>query len=90
MKFTISWRMINKQHTRGAEVYLCAGTSSTWRIRAEMYPDDKEPGWFGGKVLWGHDQDTLEKAEAIARRWTEDGVLPAPWGNEERWASRMT
>jgi hypothetical protein len=63
---------------RRAEVYLVAGTDSTWRIRAELYPGHSEPasGWFGGRVLWGHDQPTEAAAREIARRWTQEGVLP--------------
>jgi hypothetical protein len=70
-------KLVNDQRTRGAEIYLCFGTSSTWRIRVQQYPDN-EPGWFGGKILWGHDQDSQDKAYVIAAQWTERGILPEP------------
>ena len=50
-----------------------------WRIRIEQFPEHVEPGfhgWYGGRVLWGSDQSSREGAEAIARTWAEDGVLP--------------
>lgn len=62
---------------RGALVYLAAGTTSTWRIRAEKYPEHGDGGlWFGGRVLWGHDQTSQAAAVEIANRWVEDGELP--------------
>lgn len=69
-------RLLSDDGTRGAHVYPAAGSDpKVWRTRAEKYPDD-EPGWFGGKVLWGHDKPTREEAVEVARDWTERGVLP--------------
>lgn len=64
------------EYRRDAYVYLAAGMENTYRIRAERYPDDDGTGWFGGKVLWGCDQDSREKADRIAADWIEHGVLP--------------
>lgn len=62
---------------RGAYVYLCAGTTAMWLVRAEKYPEHHEGGlWFGGRVLWGHEQETRDAAGAVAERWVDDGVLP--------------
>jgi hypothetical protein len=60
---------------RSAVVYEVAGEPGTWRIRAQKQPE--EPGWVGGRVLWGHDQPTEELAWAIANAWINDGQLPA-------------
>lgn len=62
--------------SRSAVVYPVAGSSPVmWRVRAEKHPDD-EPGWSGGKVLWGHDQPTREEAAVIGAAWAERGELP--------------
>ena len=54
-----------------------------WRIRLEVVPETV--GWVGGQVLWGHDQDTEEAAEAIAEGWVARGARPDyPW--TERYA----
>lgn len=87
-------RLLSDDGTRGAYVYPAAGSDpKAWRVRAEKYPDD-EPGWFGGKVLWGHDKPTREEAVEVARDWTERGVLPAdrsrPLTLDERiWARHL-
>jgi hypothetical protein len=63
---------------RRAEIYEVVGSPCTFRIRAERYPGHAEPasGWFGGRVLWGHDQDSRAKALEIAREWIDNGTLP--------------
>lgn len=64
--------------SRRAVVYPVAGMSGLWRIRAEMYPGHSEPGsgWFGGRVLWGYDRTSEAAAVEVARRWTDEGLLP--------------
>jgi hypothetical protein len=66
-------------HFRRAHVYRVANSEpEVWRIRAEKFPEhcNAGTGWFGGRVLWGHDQAVREDAEAIAKVWVADGVLP--------------
>ncbi|MEV1331148.1 hypothetical protein AB0J20_16400 [Micromonospora costi] len=74
-------RLRSADGTRGAEVYLCAGTLSTYRIRVEKYPEHwdhmGDASWWGGRVLWGHDQPTMTAAVEVANRWVIDGALPA-------------
>ncbi len=67
-------RLTSPDNSRSALVYLCAGTTSTYRIRVERYPEI--PGWVGGRVLRYYDQSTPEAALAIARTWTGKGELP--------------
>lgn len=67
--------MRNKDHTRGAYVYLTVSEPSMWRIRLEKYGDNVY-GWSGGRVLWGHDQDNVADAVKIAKNWVENGVMP--------------
>ena len=73
-------KLTNRDHTRGALVYLFAGAhlAGRYMVRAEKYPEHwgGGTGWYGGRVLWGHDQATKEEALDIARRWVDDGVLP--------------
>lgn len=70
--------LTSRDRTRSAYVYLVAGTESTYRTRAEKYPENGEPGsdWFGGRVLWGADQTSMEAAVEVAERWVNDGELP--------------
>ena len=73
----ISW--MNDDRTRGAVIYEVANVPGVYRIRLHRYPDNGPGvpyGWFGGKVLWGHDQDSEEAAIVIAKRWTDEGILP--------------
>lgn len=71
-------RLRSSDRQRGAEVYLCVGTPRTWRIRVEKYPEHTEAGtgWFGGRVLWGHDQESKKAALEIAQAWVNKGALP--------------
>lgn len=66
--------------TRRAVVYRVARSSpEVWRIRVEKFPEHVnagQHGWFGGRVLWGHDRTVREDAEAIALAWVADGILP--------------
>ena len=60
---------------RQAVVYLVVNSAPpAWRTRVEQYPEP--PGWYGGKVLWGHDKATEDEALALAETWTERGELP--------------
>jgi hypothetical protein len=69
------------EYQRGAVVYPVANSRpKMWRIRVEMTPDD-QPGWFGGRVLWGHDKNTEKEALELASAWIERGYLP---GNHEK------
>jgi hypothetical protein len=64
---------------RRAVAYRVAGSDpEVWRIRAEKFPEhvNAGSGWFGGRVLWEHDQASREDAEAIALTWVADGILP--------------
>lgn len=66
--------------TRGADIFHVAGGRG-YRIRAHKYPASHdhmlENGlWFGGRILWGLDQDSMESAAAVAAQWVEGGVLP--------------
>lgn len=59
--------------------YTPEGEPAVWRIRAERFPEHVNAGphgWFGGRVLWGHDQEAREAAEAIAWVWVAEGILP--------------
>jgi len=68
----------NDEMTRSALVYHVVKTDPpVYRTRVHKHPDDGEPGWLGGKVLWGHDKADREEAMAIARAWVEKGELPA-------------
>jgi hypothetical protein len=51
---------------------------AVWRIRVEKFPEHVNAGlhgWFGGRVLWDHDQAVRENAETIALAWVADGIL---------------
>lgn len=65
---------------RRAVVYLVVNSDpKVWRVRAEKSQEHINAGshgWFGGRVLWGHDHATREDAETIALAWVADGVLP--------------
>lgn len=65
---------------RRAYVYRVVNSDpEVWRIRAEKFPEHGAAGshgWYGGKVLWDHDQAVRENAEAIAKAWVADGALP--------------
>lgn len=76
----MSRHLSNKAHTRGGVVYWAVNTHpEVWRIRLEKYPDhgsEGSHGWFGGKVLWGHDKDNEPDALEVLRAWVDRGELP--------------
>ena len=59
-------------------IYEIAGSPHVFRVRVEKYPENSEAasGWFGGRVLFGHDKRSLVEAIKIASAWISDGVLP--------------
>lgn len=66
--------------TRGADIFQIAGGGG-YRIRAHKYPASHdhmlESGlWFGGRILWGLDQSSMESALTVAGKWVDGGVLP--------------
>jgi hypothetical protein len=66
--------------TRGADIFQVAG-GDRYQIQAHKYPASHdhmlEGGlWFGGRILWGLDQDSMEAAVAVAAEWVDGGVLP--------------
>jgi hypothetical protein len=63
---------------RRAVVYEVVSQPGTFHVRAELYPEHTEPSsrWFGGRVLWGHDQPTEALAQKLAGRWVKEGLLP--------------
>jgi hypothetical protein len=66
----------NGEPSRRAVVYPVVNSDpKMWRIRVELIPDDK-PGWFGGRVLWGHDKPTEGEANELAYAWVKHGDLP--------------
>ncbi len=67
-------RITREDHSRSAEVFLVAGTESTYRIRVKRSPEI--PDWVGGKILWGYDKHSQDEALAIARGWVDNAVLP--------------
>ena len=72
-------RLASVDGCRQALVYLCAGTESTYRIRLEKYPEyssEGSNGWYGGRVLWGHDKDNKEDAVTLASKWVLNGIYP--------------
>jgi hypothetical protein len=74
-----NWAQLdNPAESRRAHVYEVAGQPGTFRVRAENPTLHSEPTsmWWGGIVLWGHDQPTLEDAIALAAEWVEEGKLP--------------
>jgi hypothetical protein len=69
---------LSRDGSRGAVVYRVAG-GQDWRIRVARYPEyssEGTSGWFGGKVLWGHDKETYGAALQVALDWVRDGKLP--------------
>lgn len=63
---------------RGATIYEIAGSPHVFRVRAEKYPENNQAasGWFGGRVLFGHDKRSLTEALKIASAWVNEGKLP--------------
>ncbi len=62
---------------RDAHVYEVANQPGVWRIRLQLYPEHSTGGvWWGGRVLWGFDQDSKEGADYIANRWIKYAEFP--------------
>ena len=60
---------------RSAYIYKIMTQSATpWRIRLHKYPE--EPGWAGGRVIWGLDKEFQIESFEIIRDWIEGGSLP--------------
>lgn len=72
---------------RGWEIYRISNTNK-WRIQLFLYPEHTQAGrilsWYGGRILWGFDQETEAKAHAIAIQWKRDGIFPTKEFLEER------
>ena len=60
---------------RTAYVYECATEPGVWRIRVHLF-NAKADGWYGGRVLWGHDKSSLKEANKVANQWINKGILP--------------
>jgi hypothetical protein len=76
--------MVNKDYAnrpqtdRDSHIYECVNAPGVFRIRLCLYPEHtySSRGWYGGKVLWGFDQDTFKKANTIGNRWIKYGEYP--------------
>jgi hypothetical protein len=74
-----SANLTNEDASRQALVYLTHNTNPrVWRTRVERFPEHTQggSGWFGGRVLWGHDKPTQQEAVAVALDWVLWGQLP--------------
>jgi hypothetical protein len=69
-----------KQNDRDFHIYQLANNPNIWRIRLHLYPEHSGYGesrnWYGGRILWGYDQESYKEAHKIAMRWKKYGEIP--------------